>query len=56
MYLLVEFLVLHIMIRCHIMIPFLSYKHIYFEILQNIKYDITMIVLYDSMHCRDDII
>jgi hypothetical protein len=33
-----------------------SCSHIYFEILQNIKYDITMILQYDTMYCKDNII
>jgi hypothetical protein len=32
-----------------------SCTHIYLEILQNIKYDVTIILLYDTMHYRGDI-
>jgi hypothetical protein len=33
-----------------------SCSYIYLEILQNMKYGTTMILRYDTMHCRDDII
>jgi hypothetical protein len=33
-----------------------SCSHIYLEILQNIKYDTIMILQYDTMHYKDDII
>jgi hypothetical protein len=40
----------------HAYYPTILYIYIYLEILQDIKYDVIMILLYDSLHYRGDII